>query len=172
VSERGNERARPEDLEASDLRIAVVVSRFNADISRRLLRGAQEFLAEHGCPDPLVVWVPGAFELPLGALNLAESGQVDAIVALGCVINGQTAHFQYVAGECASGLMHVNLDTGVPVGFGVLTCYDRDQALARSGPKENRGADAAEAAVEMANLIKRLQGSPEELIQVGRLESE
>lgn len=170
MGERSNEKVRPEDLDASELRVAIVISRFNQDVSRRLLRGAQEFLEAHGCPDPAVVWVPGAMEIPLAALNLAESGQVDAIVALGCVINGETAHFQYVAGECASGIMHVSLDTGVPCGFGVLTTYDKDQALARSGPKNNKGAEAAETAVEMANLLRRVQGSAEELIQIGRLD--
>lgn len=158
MGERSSERPSPEDLDASDLRIGVVVSRYNLDIARRLLRGALETLHEHGAHDPQVVWVPGAMELPLAALTLAESGEVDAIVALGCVINGETAHFQYVAGECASGIMHVNLDTGVPCSFGVLTTYDREQALARSGPKNNKGAEAAETAIEMANLVRRLQG--------------
>jgi 6,7-dimethyl-8-ribityllumazine synthase len=170
MGERGTEKPSPEELDASDLRVAIVASRFNLDISRRLLRGAQQFLAEHGCPEPAVVWVPGSFELPLAALSLAESGQVDAIVAIGCVINGETAHFQFVAGECASGLMHVNLDTGVPCGFGVLTTYDRDQALARSGPTNNKGAEAAETAVTMANLLRGLQTSSDELIQIGRLD--
>jgi 6,7-dimethyl-8-ribityllumazine synthase len=170
MGERSNEKVRPEDLDASELRVAIVISRYNRDVSRRLLGGAQEFLEAHGCPDPAVVWVPGAMEIPLAALNLAESGQVDAIVALGCVINGETAHFQYVAGECASGIMHVSLDTGVPCGFGVLTTYDKDQALARSGPKNNKGAEAAESAVEMANLLRRVQGSADELIQIGRLD--
>src|SRR5262249_21991267 len=142
---------------SSDLRVAVVVSRFNIDISKRLLRGALGALEERGAGDPEVVWVPGAIEIPLAALTLAESGGLDAIVALGCVINGETAHFQYVADQCAAGVMHVNLDTGVPCAFGVLTTYDRDQALARSGPKNNKGAEAAEAAIEMANLVRRLQ---------------
>lgn len=157
MGERSHDKPRPEDLDASDLRIAIVVSRYNTDISRRLLRGALDTLSERGCPDPQVVWVPGAIEIPLAALTLAESGTVDAVVALGCVINGETAHFQYVAGECASGIMHVNLDTGVPCAFGVLTTYDRDQALARSGPRNNKGAEAAETAIEMANLLGRLQ---------------
>lgn len=140
----------------------MVVARYNLDISRRLLRGALEVLEQRGAPDPQVVWVPGALEVPLAALTLAESGQVDAIVALGCVINGETAHFQYVAGECAAGVMHVNLDTGVPCTFGVLTTFDREQALARSGPKNNKGAEAAETAIEMANLVSRLQTGRED----------
>jgi 6,7-dimethyl-8-ribityllumazine synthase len=166
VGERSREEPRDEDLDASDLRVAIVAARFNHDISKRLLTGAQTFLQEHGCQDPLVVWVPGAMEIPLATLNLAESGQIDAIVTLGCVIDGETAHFEYVAGECASGIMHVSLDSGVPCAFGVLTTYDREQALARSGPKSNRGAEAAAAAVEMANLIRHLQVEPGELIQV------
>ncbi len=157
MGERSHEKPREEDLDASDLRVAVVVSRYNIDISRRLLRGALLALGEHGAPDPEVVWVPGAIEIPLAALTLAESGTVDAVVTLGCVINGETAHFQYVADQCASGVMHVNMDTGVPCAFGVLTTYDRDQALARSGPKNNKGAEAAEVAIEMANLVRRLQ---------------
>jgi 6,7-dimethyl-8-ribityllumazine synthase len=157
MGERSHERPDEEDLDASDLRIAVVVSRYNVDISKRLLRGALEVLEQRGADDPQVVWVPGAMELPLAALTLAESGNVDAIVTLGCVINGETAHFQFVAGGCAEGLVHVNLDTGVPCSFGVLTTFDRDQALARSGPRNNKGAEAAETAIEMANLIRRLQ---------------
>jgi 6,7-dimethyl-8-ribityllumazine synthase len=157
MGERSSEKPRDEDLDASDLRVAVVVSRYNVDISKRLLRGALTALEERGAEDPEVVWVPGAIEIPLAALTLAESGSVDAIVALGCVINGETAHFQYVADQCAAGVMHVNLDTGVPCAFGVLTTYDRDQALARSGPRNNKGAEAAEAAIEMANLVRRLQ---------------
>ena len=157
MGERSHEKPRPEDLEADDLRVAVVVSRYNLDVSKRLLRGALRTLEEHGAPDPEVVWVPGAIEIPLAALTLAESGGVDAIVALGCVVNGETAHFQYVCDQCAAGVMHVNLDTGVPCAFGVLTTFDRDQAMARSGPSNNKGAEAAETAIEMANLVRRLQ---------------
>jgi 6,7-dimethyl-8-ribityllumazine synthase len=157
MGERSHERARPEDLDATDLRIAVVASRYNLDISKRLLRGALRALEQQGAPDPDVVWVPGAMEIPLTALTLAESGEVDAIVAIGCVINGETAHFQYVCEQVSAGVQHVNLDTGVPCSFGVLTTLDRDQALARSGPTNNKGAEAAETAVEMANLIRRLQ---------------
>lgn len=157
MGERSEEKPRAEDLDASDLRIAVVISRYNLDISKRLLRGAMEALDEHGAMDPDVVWVPGAVEIPLVAMTLAESGQVDAVVALGCVINGETAHFQYVCDQVSSGIQHVNLDTGVPCSFGVLTVFDRDQALARSGPRNNKGAEAAETAIEMANLLRRLQ---------------
>src|SRR5437867_10821259 len=161
MGERSHEKPDPEDLDASDLRVALVVSRYNLDISKRLLRGALEVLEERGAEDPQVVWVPGALELPLAALTLAESGEIDAIVALGCVIQGETAHFQFVADQSAAGIAHVNLDTGVPCSFGVLTTYDRHPAPALSGPKNNKGAEAAETAVEMANLIRRLQDAPD-----------
>ena len=153
MGERSHERPRAEDLDASDLRVAVVVSRYNVDVCRRLLRGSLQALAEHGAEDPQVVWVPGALELPLAALTLAESGEVDAIVALGCVIQGETAHFQFVAEQCAAGIAHVNLDTGVPCSFGVLTCETMEQALARSGSdKRDQGRHAASAVLAMAAL--------------------
>ena len=155
------------DLDATDLRLGIVVSRFNEDIGRRLLRGAMDAIEKHEAPEPEVHWVPGALEIPLALLTLAESSRFDALVALGCVINGETAHFQYVAGECARGVMHVQLDTGVPIAFGVLTTFDRDQALARSGPKRNSGAEAVEAAIEMANLLRRLQNVDEEDAEAG-----
>jgi len=146
------------DLDASGLLIAVIVGRYNEDVSKRLLRGAMQALKAHGADqDPEVYWVPGAFEIPLTAMQLAESSRFDAIVCLGAVINGETAHFQYVAGECARGIMHVQLDTGVPCAFGVLTTFDREQALARSGEKNNKGAEATEAAIEMVNLLRAMQ---------------
>jgi 6,7-dimethyl-8-ribityllumazine synthase len=154
VGERG---AKP-DLTGGELRIAVVVSRFNEDISKRLLRGALAALEEHGIQDPDVLWVPGALELPVTVLALAEKGNHDAIVCLGCVIRGETYHFEIVAGQAAAGIMQVQLDTGVPVAFGVLTTEDKEQALARSGPKNNKGAEAAEVAIEMANLMREVQG--------------
>src|SRR6266481_2320184 len=128
MGERSDEKPRPDDLDASDLRVAVVVARYNMDVSKRLLKGAIDTLERGRADDPEVVWVPGAIEIPLAALTLAESGAVDAIIALGCVINGETAHFQYVCAQCAAGVMHVNLDTGVPCAFGVLTTFDREQA--------------------------------------------
>jgi len=153
----GEKGAKP-DLSGSDLRIAVVVSRFNEDVTKRLLRGALGALKEHGVEDPDVFWVPGSLELPVTALALAERGGHDAIVCLGCVIRGETYHFELVADQAAAGVMQVQLDTGVPVAFGVLTTDDKDQALARSGPKNNKGVDAAEAAIEMANLLRAIQG--------------
>jgi 6,7-dimethyl-8-ribityllumazine synthase len=153
----GEKGATP-DLSGADLNIAVIVSRFNEDVTKRLLRGALEALKERGVEEPDVYWVPGALELPVTALTLAEKGGHDAIVCLGCVIRGETYHFEIVAGQSAAGLMQVQLDTGVPIAFGVLTTEDRDQAQARSGPKNNKGAEAAEAAIEMANLLRSIQG--------------
>jgi len=153
----GEKGAKP-DLDGSDLRIAVVVARFNEDITKRLLRGAQESLQQHGVEESDVYWVPGSLELPVTALALAEKGAHDAIVCLGCVIRGETFHFEVVAMQAASGIMQVQLDTGVPIAFGVLTTEDWDQALARSGPKNNKGGDAAETAIEMANLLREIQG--------------
>jgi 6,7-dimethyl-8-ribityllumazine synthase len=153
----GEKGATP-DLDGSDLRIAIVVARFNDDVTKRLLRGAEEALQKHGVEEPDVYWVPGSLELPVTALALAEKGAHDAIVCLGCVIRGETFHFEVVSMQTASGIMQVQLDTGVPITFGVLTTEDRDQALARSGPKNNKGADAAEAAIETANLLREIQG--------------
>jgi 6,7-dimethyl-8-ribityllumazine synthase len=153
----GEKGATP-DLSASDLRIAVVVARFNEDVTRRLLRGALNALKEHGVEEPDVLWVPGSLELPVTALALAEKGNHDAIVCLGCVIRGETYHFEVVANQAAAGIMQVQLDTGVPVAFGVLTTEDKEQAMARSGPKNNKGAEAVEAAIEMANLMREIQG--------------
>ena len=152
------EKGAVPDLSGADLNIAVIVSRYNEDVSKRLLRGALETLKGHGVDEPDVYWVPGALELPVTALTLAEKGGHDAIVCLGCVIRGETYHFEIVAGQSAAGLMQVQLDTGVPIAFGVLTTEDRDQAQARSGPKNNKGAEAAEAAIEMANLLRSIQG--------------
>ena len=153
----GEKGATP-DLSGADLNIAVVVARFNEDVTKRLLRGALDALKQHDVQEPDVFWVPGSLELPVTALALAEKGGYDAIVCLGCVIRGETYHFEVVSNQAAAGLMQVQLDTGVPIAFGVLTCEDRDQALARSGPKNNKGADAAEAAIEMANLLRSIQG--------------
>ena len=146
------------DLDGADLQLVIVVARSNDDIAKRLLRGAQEALERHGAQDPDVFWVPGPLDLPVTALALAEKGGQDAIVCLGCVIRGETFQFEVVAMQTAAGLMQVQLDTGVAIAFGVLTTEDRDQAFARSGPKNNKGSDAAEAAIEMANLLREIQG--------------
>ena len=152
------EKGEKPDLDGTDLNVAIVVARFNEDITKRLLKGAQDALQLHGVDEPDVYWVPGSLELPVTALALAEKGGHDAIVCLGCVIRGETFHFEVVAMQAAMGVMQVQLDTGVPIAFGVLTTDDKDQALARSGPKNNKGADAAEAAIEMANLLREIQG--------------
>ena len=148
-------------LDGRGCRIAVVAARFNSHVTLRLLEGARRALRETGVADDdvTVVWVPGAFEIPLAAQALAEDH--DAVVALGCVIRGETAHFEHVAGQAAAGIMRVGLDTGVPVVFGVLTTEDLDQALTRSAldgdppPGHNVGADAAAVAVEMITLTRR-----------------
>ena len=146
-------------LDASGMRLAIVVSRFNEDVSKLLLEGALDALGEHGLDagDVRVAWVPGAFELPLVAKRLAASGEVDGVICVGAVIRGGTPHFDYVAGECAAGVSRAALDTGVPVAFGVLTTDDRDQALDRAGGREgNKGAEAALTAVEMVDLLRQL----------------
>ncbi len=146
-------------LVGEGLRFAVVVSRFNAFISEHLLKGAMDALARHGVSDEDVdvAWVPGAFEIPLVARRLAESGRYDAIICLGAVIRGATPHFDYVAGESAKGIAAASLHTGVPVIYGVLTTDTIEQAIERAGTKAgNKGADAAMAAIEMANLLRAL----------------
>jgi 6,7-dimethyl-8-ribityllumazine synthase len=146
-------------LDASGMRLAVVASRFNDDVTKLLLDGALHALGNHGVePDSMpVVWVPGAFEMPLAVKRLAESGEFDALICVGAVIRGDTPHFEYVAGECASGISRIALDTGVPIAFGVVTTDDRAQALARAGGAEgNKGAEAAATAVEMADLLRQL----------------
>jgi 6,7-dimethyl-8-ribityllumazine synthase len=152
------EKGSTPDLDGADVTIALVVARFNEDVTKRLLRGALEALREHGVEDPDVYWVPGSLELPVTALALAEKGSHDAVVCLGCVIRGETYHFEVVANQAALGIVQVQLETGVPIAFGVLTTEDKDQALARSGPKNNKGAEAAEAAIEMVNLLRTIQG--------------
>ena len=146
-------------FEARHLRVALVAARFNETISRRLLEGALDRLRRHGVveDDLSVAWVPGAFELPLVAKRIASSGEVDAIVCLGAVIRGETAHFDFVAQQAASGIAKASLATGVPIAFGVLTTEDTGQAAERAGGKlGNKGAEAADAAIEMANLLAAL----------------
>jgi 6,7-dimethyl-8-ribityllumazine synthase len=146
--------------QARGRRFAIVVARFNELITERLAEGARSCLLESGAPDDAVdvAWVPGAWELPVAALRLARTGQYAGIVAIGCVIRGETAHFDYIAGEAASGLGAVARDTGVPVGFGVLTTEDEEQALARAGGAAgNKGWEAAQAVLEMADLLARLE---------------
>lgn len=146
-------------LDAAGMRIAIVASRFNELITRHLLEGAQDGLRRHGVAeaDVAVAWVPGSFEIPLVARTLAASGNYDAVICLGAVIRGATAHFDHVAGQASSGVARASLDTGVPVIFGILTTDTIEQALERVGAKgSNRGGDAAMAAIEMVSLLRQI----------------
>ncbi len=147
------------DLNGHGLSLAIVVSRFNQALTEKLLAGAQEALGKCGIDADSVdvVWVPGSFELPLAAKRLAESGRYDAIACLGCVLRGETPHFDYVAGQAAAGIGRVELDTGVPVAFGVITADTLQQAVERAGGSSgNKGFDAVMTAVRMANLMKMI----------------
>jgi len=142
--------------------VGIVVGRFNGNITSRLLDGALEALGEAGVSRERidVMPVPGAFELPLGAMALAKTRRYACVIALGCVIRGDTPHFEFVAGEAASGLQLAGLETGVPVAFGLLTCDSRRQAEERAGgEKGNKGAEAARTALEMADTLSRLRAS-------------
>jgi 6,7-dimethyl-8-ribityllumazine synthase len=148
------------DLSAKGLRFAIIVARFNSFITDRLLAGALDALTRTGCPaeNIEIVKVPGSWEMPVVARELARAKRHDAIIALGAVIRGETPHFDYVAGEAARGLARVATDTGVPVAFGVLTTNTVEQAVDRAGSKGgNKGFDAATSAIEMANLMRRLR---------------
>jgi 6,7-dimethyl-8-ribityllumazine synthase len=152
-------RVHEGSVEARGRRFAVAVSRFNEVITRPLLDGALAAFRKHGVSedDIEVAWTPGAFELPLVARRLADSEQFDGVVCLGAVIRGETAHFDYVAAESASGIQRVGLDIGVPCIFGVLTTDTLEQALDRAGGKHgNKGWEAATAAMEMAGLLESL----------------
>lgn len=145
-------------LNGTGLRVGIIVSRFNDEITSRLLGGARAALERTGVSssDIVEVWVPGAWEQPLAAQTLARSGKYDALVALGCVIRGETTHHIHVGGEASRGLARVSLETGVPIGFGVLTTDTTEQAIARAGGAHgNKGEDAALAAVEMVQLLRR-----------------
>jgi 6,7-dimethyl-8-ribityllumazine synthase len=144
-------------------RFAVVVSRFNSLVTERLLAGALDAFARHGVPEEAVdvARVPGAFEIPLVAERLASSGAYGAVVALGAVVRGETSHYDHVCQAVTSGVLRASLDTGVPVLFGVLTTDTMEQALDRAGGKAgNKGAEAAVAAIEMANLVAQVSGQP------------
>ncbi len=146
------------DLVCRNSKFVLVVGRFNSFITQPLLDGALDTLKRHGAQDTEidVVWVPGAFELPLAVKRLAESKKYDAVIALGCVIRGGTPHFEYVAGECVKGIAQVMMQTGLPVAFGVLTVDTIDQAVERAGTKAgNKGAEAAMSAIEMVNLMRQ-----------------
>src|SRR5437763_9997079 len=151
----GKYAAKEGDLDATGMGVAIVVARFNRDITEELLDGAERILCKHGAADVTVLWVPGAFEEPLVAKRLARSGKVDAVICLGAVIRGETAHFEYVAGETAAGITRAGLDTGVPVIFGVLTVDAREQALDRlGGSAGHKGEEAALTAIELVSLLR------------------
>ncbi|HXP65141.1 MAG TPA: 6,7-dimethyl-8-ribityllumazine synthase [Steroidobacteraceae bacterium] len=147
------------ELLARDLRFGIIAARFNDFVVEPLIRGALDALKRHGVGDKQIelVRVPGAFDIPIAARKMALSNRYDALIALGAVIRGQTPHFDYVAGECAGGVARIALESGIPIAFGVLTTDTSEQAVDRAGGKAgNKGADAALVAVEMANLLRRL----------------
>lgn len=148
------------ELLVRDLRFGFVAARFNDFVVEPLIRGAIDALKRHGATEKQIeiVRVPGAFDIPIVARKMALSRRYDALVALGAVVRGQTPHFDYVAGECSSGLARIALETGIPVAFGVLTTDTMEQAVDRAGGKAgNKGADCAVVAIEMANLLRRLE---------------
>ena len=147
-------------LNAQGKRFALVVSRFNDLVTTRLLDGALDCLQRHGAADEdiEVAWVPGAFELPIVAQKMAQTGRFDVVTCLGCIVRSDTPHFDYVAGESSKGIARVGLDTGVPITFGVITADTVDQAVQRAGVKSgNRGWDAGMNAVEMASLVAAIE---------------
>ena len=146
----------PGEYEAAGAQVGIVAARFNARFVDRLLEGAVRVLGRHGVADPTVLRGPGAFEPPLAARRLAGVRGIEAVIALGAIVRGETPHFDHVAASCAQGLMSAGLDRGVPVVFGVLTTEDDDQAAARSGGAHgNKGEEAALAALEMITLLRR-----------------
>ncbi len=147
------------DLDGSGLRIAIAIGRFNETVTSRLLAGARTALERHGVKDDdvVVAWAPGAFELPLVARALAETGGYDAVVCLGAVIRGETSHFDFISAEAARGIGQVAADTGLPVIFGVITPNTLEQALDRAGGKADKGYDAVVSAIEMANLMRKIR---------------
>jgi 6,7-dimethyl-8-ribityllumazine synthase len=157
---KAEDRVEPE-LDGRGLRIGIAASRFNDHVTRRLFEGVRRGLAGTGVAEADIteVWVPGAFELPAAANGLIRSGRIDAVVCIGCVIRGETFHFELVAGQCATGIQLVAVTTGFPVLFGVVTVDTLEQALARSEPAggHNVGEEAALGAVEMARLLQGLR---------------
>lgn len=145
-------------LTVNNEKFCIIVARFNEFIGSRLLSGAIDELKRHGADENNIdiIWVPGSFEIPLIAKKAAKTGKYNAIITLGAVIKGATAHFDYVSAEVSKGVASVSLDTGVPVIFGVLTCDNIEQAIERAGTKAgNKGSEAAKSAIEMANIIKQ-----------------
>jgi 6,7-dimethyl-8-ribityllumazine synthase len=147
------------ELIVENKRFAVVVTRFNEFVTSKLEAGAVDMLVRHGCAEEniTVVRVPGSFEIPLAAMKLAKSGAYDAIVCLGCLIRGETPHFDYISSEVTKGIAKVGLDTGVPATYGVITADTLEQSIHRAGAKAgNKGAEAAGAAIEMANVLSAM----------------
>ena len=147
------------NLLGKGLKFGLVVSRFNEFFSKKLLEGAQDVLLRHGVneTDIEIAWTPGSFEIPLIAQKMAQSKKYDAVICLGAVVRGGTPHFEYIAAEVTKGIAKINMDTGVPVIYGVITTDTLEQAIERSGTKSgNKGFDAAVSAIEMANLVKAL----------------
>ncbi|HEX8201071.1 MAG TPA: 6,7-dimethyl-8-ribityllumazine synthase [Isosphaeraceae bacterium] len=152
-------------------RFAIVAARFNALVTEALLAGCRDAFVRHGVAEERldVAWVPGSFEIPLVARKLAETGRYVAVICLGCVIRGETGHYDHVAGQAAGGVMQASLATGVPVIFGVLTTETVEQALNRAGLKSgNKGAEAALAAIEMVNLLGRIAEAGQLPVRPGR----
>lgn len=150
----------PAAIRVPDARVGIVCSRFNEFVVRALLDGARRGLARCGVAADRVdvAWVPGAYEIPIVVQEMARSGRYDALVALGAVIRGETAHFEYVAGPCSNEIARIQVDTGIPIGFSVLTVENIEQAVARSGPDSgNKGEEAAIGAIEMATLLKSIR---------------
>lgn len=146
-------------LDAKGLKIAIVAARFNDFIVDRLISGAVDYLVRHGASedDLTLIRLPGAFELPLAAQKLARSDKYDGIVVLGAVIRGGTPHFDYVCSECAKGIAHASMESGVPMGFGLLTCDSLDQAIERAGAKAgNKGVEAASALLETVRVLEQI----------------
>ena len=149
------------DLTVKDQRFAVVRSRFNDFVTAKLMTGCVDTLTRHGCKEENIteVRVPGSFEIPLAARKLADSGDYDAVICLGCLIRGQTPHFDYLAAEVTKGVAQVALDSGIPVAFGIITADTLEQAVERAGAKAgNKGTDAANAAIELVNLYAGIAG--------------
>ena len=149
------------NLIAKSMKVGIVAARFNEFITNKLLGGAMDGLLRHGVEeeDVHVAWVPGAFEIPIIAAKMAKSGKYDAVITLGAVIRGSTSHYDYVCAEVSKGIAAVSLESGIPVMFGVLTTDTIEQAIERAGTKAgNKGADCAQGAIEMVNLIRKLDG--------------
>lgn len=149
------------NLVSHDMKIGIVAARFNEFIVSKLVGGAMDALTRHNVKEEDVdlAWVPGAFEIPLIAKKMSTSGKYDAIICLGAVIRGATSHYDYVCNEVSKGVAHVSLESGIPVLFGVVTTENIEQAIERAGTKAgNKGYDSAMAAIEMVNLIKRIEG--------------